>query len=62
MAGKPIDYGETFQWKGKTFVQIMDRRHCAVCYFWQGMSCKADNEVPACLNAPIAFVEVKMPK
>ena len=59
---EPIDYGETFEHKGKLYVQIMDKRHCAVCAFWQGGNCKADDGVPACLRAPIAFVEVKIPK
>ena len=62
MAGKPIDYGETFLWNGKMFVQIMDKRHCSVCFFWKDGGCKADDNVPACLNAPIAFVEVKIPQ
>lgn len=40
----------------------MDKRHCGVCDFWQGIGCQADDEVPACIGAPIAFVEVKISK
>ena len=47
MAGKPIEYGETFTIDGKTYVQIKDKRHCAICAFWDSV-CKAPDEVPAC--------------
>lgn len=60
MAGNPIDYGQTFVWNGKTFVQVMDKRHCNICYFWKNGSCKADDNVPACSQAPIAFIEIKL--
>lgn len=62
MAGKTIDYGETFTHKGKLYVKIMDKRHCSACAFWKDGGCKADDDVPACLRAPIAFVEVKTKK
>lgn len=28
MAGNPINYGQTFVWNGKIFVQVMNKRHC----------------------------------
>lgn len=61
MAGKPIDYGQTFTHNGEMYVQIMDKRHCSVCDFWYDGGCKADDDVPACLSAPIAFIKVKIP-
>jgi len=57
MAGKPIDYGETFTIDGKTYVQIKDKRHCGICAFWDSV-CKAPDEVPACVYEPIAFIEL----
>ena len=60
MAGNPIDNGQTFVWHGKKFVQVMDRRRCAVCYFWKQGVCKADDNVPACSQAPVAFIAINL--